>query len=348
VSAALLALLLLAACGGTTQSDSAGDGAAPAADTTDATTTDAEPVTLRMGYLPNIIQAPLYVGIERGYFAEEGIEFDLETISSGNDAVVQLVAGNFDVAMGGANAGLYNAAERGLDFKIVAPMHSESAPMATPLVISADRADEITSVADLEGKTVAVHAFGAAIEYWMQEALAQGGLTLDDVEMEAVLFPNMPAALQNGDIDAAVLTEPLVTINEQNGLISVLTDDYIDGFTASYVYMNGEWLEANRDVALRFLRAYLRATEDLQGDYMDSETAAIISQYTEIPAPLVEQSSPARFSADGTIPVEDLAALQDYFMEQGRLEYDTLIDITQFVDPDIISEARTDLDAASQ
>lgn len=303
------------------------------------------PITIRVGYLPVIIQAPLFVGIERGYFAEEGITFELETIRSGNDAVVQLAAGNFDIAMGGANAGLFNAAQRGVDFTIVAPMHSEAPPLATPLIISPDQADEIRSVADLEGKTVAVHAFGAAIEYWMAEALAQSGLTLDDVELRAVPFPSMPGALASGEIDAAVLTEPLVTINQGQGLVQVLADDYIDGFTPTYVYVNEQWKQDNPEVMGRFLRAYLRALQDLEGDYMNEEIAGIIEQYTEVPAPVVMQSTPARFSAAGRIPVEDLETLQEFYMERGQLEYDTLLDVSEFVDATMLEEAARELNA---
>jgi NitT/TauT family transport system substrate-binding protein len=342
-----LLLALLAACGGQT-TPPAGEQPA-AADTAvadaDAVEEEAETDVIRVGYLPVIIQAPLYVGIERGYFADEGLEFDLSTIRSGNDAVVQLAAGNFDVAMGGANAGLYNAIARGIDFKVVAPMHSESPPLATPLIISADRTDEIQSVADLEGGRVAVHAFGAAIEYWMSEALAQGGLTFDDVELESVLFPNMAAALSNGDIDAAVLTEPLVTINQDQGLVAILSDDYIEGFTATYVYMNEEWRAANPDLARKFMRAYLRACRDLQGDYMTEEMAGIIEQYTEVPAPIVMRSAPAQFDPDGTISVANLEALQEFFMERGHLEYDELLDINSFVDQSLANEVAQELDA---
>src|SRR5689334_367574 len=96
---------------------------------------------VKMGYVPVLIYSPLYIAIERGYFADEGIDVQLTPLQGGSDSVVQLAAGNFDAAFGGVGAGLLNAANKGLDFRIVAPMHSERAPLASPLVISADRAD---------------------------------------------------------------------------------------------------------------------------------------------------------------------------------------------------------------
>lgn len=347
----LVALLTLSACGTAPAAPPAADEAAPASEPATGESGDTaapETATIRIGYLPVTIQAPLFVGIERGYFADEGIEFELDVIASGNDAVVQLAAGNFDIAMGGANAGLFNAAERGLEFTIIAPMHGETPPNATPLIISANRTDEITEVADLRGKTVAVHAFGTAIEYWMAEALAQGGLTMDDVNLVAVPFPNMAPALDSGEIDAAVLTEPLVAIGEQQELVAVLSDDFIENFIVSFVYANNEWLTNNPDVAERFMRAYMRAMRDLQGDYtQDAEIAAAIEKYTEVPAAVVAQSTPAIFPADGVIPVTDLETLQTFYAERGLLEFDEPIDISAYVNQEMATTAVEQIEADS-
>src|SRR5215213_4760107 len=95
-----------------------------ASDPTAAPTAPAELRIVRLGYIAVMIFAPIYVGIERGYFAEEGLKLELTPLQGGSDSVVQLAAGNFDVAVGGAGAGLLNAAFSGIDFRIVAPMHS--------------------------------------------------------------------------------------------------------------------------------------------------------------------------------------------------------------------------------
>lgn len=334
--ALLVAFTMLIACG-STQSQ-------PPAATSDGSANE-QLQTIRLGYIPIIIFAPLYVGIERGYFADEGITIDLNTIQSTNDAVVQLASGNFDVIFAGGNAGLFNAIERGLQFKVIAPMHSESPPVATPLVISAARTDEITRIADLEGKTIAVNGIGAAIEYWVDQALAQDGLTMDDIELTALRFPDMPAALESGSIDAAVITEPLVTINEDAGVVAVLSEDFIDGFTATYVLSGETWLTENPEAARGFMRAYLRACRDLQGDYMTEEIADMIETYTQVPAPVIMRSPLAQYHPDGQTPIADLETLQAFFMERGSLEYDELLDVTTFVDMDLAAEVAAALDA---
>ncbi|NJL04286.1 MAG: ABC transporter substrate-binding protein [Chloroflexaceae bacterium] len=291
-----------------------------------------------MGYVPVIIFAPMYVAVERGYFAEENITVELTPFQSTNDAVVQLGAGNFEVAIAGGNAGVFNALQRGLALTVVAPMHRESPPLATPLIISSKRTGEIQSVADLRGKTLGVNGNGTAIEYWLAQALAQGGVGIDEVTIQAVPFPAMGAALENGTLDGAVLSEPLVTINRDQGLVEILSDDFLDGFTATYVFVNSDWLAQNEDVTRRFLRAYLRAVRDLQGDYMNAEVAAIIEQYTQVPAAVIERSALSYFDASGTIPVADLETLQQFFLERGSLEYTAPLDLQPFVNTTLWAE----------
>jgi NitT/TauT family transport system substrate-binding protein len=337
----LLALALLAACGGAapaaTQPTAAP--AAPAAEPTTAPAAEPTSLTkLRTGFIPVVIFAPLFVGIERGYFQDEGIEIELTPIQSGNEAVVQLAANNFDVSLGGANAGLFNAAARGVKFTVVAPLHSEKPPVVTPMIISAKRTGEITSIADLKGKKVAVNAVGAGTEYWLAQALAKGGLTMQDIELVAMPFPQIPAALENGSLDAAVVTEPIVTSAKDQGLVSILADDFINGFTATYVYM-GDALVSKPELAQAFMRAYLRACRDLQGEYMTDEVATIIEKYTKVPAAVLKRIPTPQYNPDGTVPVQDLQALETYFRERGLLEYDTPLDVSTIVNTQIAADA---------
>lgn len=299
------------------------------------------PVTLRTGYIPVIFFAPLYLGIERGYFAAEGITLELTPIQSGNDAIVQLAAGNFDVALGGANAGLFNAVHKGLKFQIVAPLHSERPPLTTPLIISAKN-DTIKTVADLRGKKVAVNALGAGTEYWLNEALKTGGLTMADIQLEAMPFPNIAAALDSGQLDAAVMSEPFVTTAADKGLVKILKNDYINGFTATYVFMSALATE-RPEVARGFLRAYIKASRELQGDYMTDELAGILEKYTKVPADMAKRLPLPQFDPDAKVPLADLQALQMYFMGRGLLDYAEPLDLTSLVNTQLAAEAVKDL-----
>lgn len=322
----LVAILLLAGC----------VPVAPAPSQPEATTetTETELAVVRVGYIPVTIYAPLYVADARGYFAEEGIDIELMPVQGGSDNVVQLAAGNFDVAGGGIGAGMWNAADRGIEFEIVAPLHSERPPLTTPLVVSKARYDsgEITTVADLAGKTVSTNAKGAATEYWLWRALQQGGLSFDDVTVTGVGFTEVAAALESGTLDAGMLGEPLVTLAEDKGLVQVLSDDFLDDVTVTVLYYNKEWAAANPELAAGFARAYLRGARDLVGDaWYEEETLAIIESYTNVPAEVVARANRSYHDPNGEVPVEDLMTLQQFFLDQGQLNYTEPFDITDYI-----------------
>ncbi|MCE7946695.1 MAG: ABC transporter substrate-binding protein [Chloroflexi bacterium CFX4] len=294
---------------------------------------------VRLGYLPVITYATFFIGIERGYFAEEGIEIDLLPLpSGGGDSIVQLAAGNLDIAATGAGAALWNAIALGFPVKIVAPLHTERPPLATPLVIAAKRADQIKSVADLKGGKIAINGVGSAVEYWVYAALKREGISMDEVTTVAMPFPQMAAALDAGAVDAAVITEPLATLGRDQGLLTVLADDFIDGITVTYVFMSESMLTERRAVAEAFMRAYLRAARDLQGE-IDESTASIIEKYTNVPAPVVLRMNRQYYDPNGVIPVADLEEVQRYFKGRGLLEYADLLEVPALIDGTLVESA---------
>lgn len=313
----------------------------------DATTTEgAELPLVRVGQVPVTIYAPLFIAVEKGYFADEGMNVELLPVDSGNDTVVQTAAGNFDVAGGGVGAAMLNAVARGIEFEIVAPLHTEFPPLTSPFVVSKARFDsgELTTMADLDGKKVATNARGAATEYWLWSALQQGGLDFPDVEVLGVPFRDTVAALESGSLDGSILGEPLTTLAEDQGLVARVSQDFIEGMTPTYIYFNTDWSAANPELAQGFVRAYLRGARDLNGaSWSDPENLAIIEKYTKVPADVVARANRSYHDPNGNIPLEDMMTLQDFFRSQGELNYDENIDLAQFVNTSYVEQAVADL-----
>ncbi len=311
--------------------------AACAAPTPVAPTAVPAPTTVRVGYVPVIINAAIYRGIEAGYFLQEGINVELKPVEGGSDVVVQVANGNFDVGGGGIAAGMLNAVARGIEFEIVAPLHSEKPKLATAFVVSKKRFDsgEYKKVSDLKGKKVSVNSKGAATEYWLFSALKQAGLEYKDVEVVQVPFPNVAAALEKGGtegIDGAMLTEPFTTLAVDQGLVVRLSDDFIDGFTPTYLYYNKDWAKKNPDLAARFVKAYIRGARDLQGDawYNDANLAAF-EKFTKVKADVQKRANRAYFDPNGEVPLKDIMTLQTFLRGTGALNYPADIDMSKFV-----------------
>jgi NitT/TauT family transport system substrate-binding protein len=337
-------LILAAACGGddTATLDDTSTPAAAGAIATPAQT------KVTVGYIPILIYAPFFIGIDRGYFAEQGIEIDLQALAGGADMLTQTAAGNFDVGAGGIGSAYFNLAARakslnqGQPIKIAAPLHAERPPLTTPLVVGTKAYEEgkFTQIADLKGKKVAINALGAATEYWLERALNAGGLTSKDVEVVAIPFQNIAQALDSGAIAGAMLGEPFATLGVRSGQVHILNNNFLDGDQPTAVYYNSAWASKNPKLAQGFMSAYLKAAHDLEnGGWSDPATLAILSKYTSVPAETISAAARPFGEPDGTVNIASLEKQQVFFREQGRLTYEQSLDIATLVDPSFAQEA---------
>jgi len=300
------------------------------------------PVTVRTGYVPALPWAPFFVAVEKGYFRERGLDVQLEPIQSTNDAVIQLTSGTYDVAAGGANVSFWNALSRGIKPIVAAPLHSETKPQATPLLISkaAHDSGKIKSVADLKGKKVAVNGKGAAIEYWLEKALNTGGLTTQDVDVQVVAFPDLAGALANGSVDAGVATEPFPTLFADKDLVYRLVDNFIPDFQVTMVYINPEFAKAKPQAAQKVIEGYLRGCRDLQGSgWKDDANAKAIEKYTKVPADVIKRAAPTICDPNGALHVDDFMQLQAFFMKRGDLTYKQPIEFAPLIDASYVNAA---------
>jgi NitT/TauT family transport system substrate-binding protein len=248
--------------------------------------------------------------------------------------VLQSATGELDLGIGGVGPAYWNAASQDLGLKIIAPGHAEGNPVASPLMISAKACADgsITSVADLKGKKVSVNAPGAT-ELWMAKALETGGLTMDDVDLQFLSFPDAVLALESGAIDAAIVGEPVATQAENTGIAVRLVQDIpIEGVWPTIIFGNEEWISSNPDAAAGVVAGYLRASQDLTENFNDPMNLGIIQKYTEVDPALIAQSVKPVYSTDGSISINSLATLQEFFRGRDQLEYDENIDPASLVD----------------
>lgn len=304
--------------------------------------TGAQLQTVKFGFVPVAINAPVYVAAEKGYFAEEGLNVEFLPIEGGSDAVVQVASGNFDVAGGGISASMLNAVARGIEFEIAAPLHTERPRLASPFVVSKKRFEsgELTKMSDLKGKKVATNNRGTATEWWLSEALRQGGVDITEVEVIGLPFPQIAPALESGTLDGAILSEPFATAAEDKGLIVRLSEDFVDGFKPTYVYFNKGWVTANPQAATGFIKAFLRGARDLQGEaYFDDANVAAISKYTKVEPDVIKRARRPYFDPNGAVPLADIQTLQQFYRKQGLLNYDQDIDMSRYINGRYVEEA---------
>lgn len=295
-----------------------------------------------VGYLPLSIYAPIYVAYEKGYYAQEGLDVTLQSFTNGTDMTVLTATNKLNIGLTGIGPAYWNAVSQKLPLKIIAPGHSEGSPVASPLMISKKACEDgsIKSVADLKGKKVSVNAPGAT-ELWLEKALETGGLKIGDEDLQYLTFPDAVTALDSGALDAAIIGEPIATKAEQDGLaVRLLSDFPVQGIWPTMVFGNENWLMSNPDAAVGFVRAYLKASNDLNINFNDPLNLAIINKYTKVPADLIAESVKPEYSTGGSIDLASLIQLQTFFGSRDLLDYDTPLDPASLVDTQYVDKAR--------
>jgi NitT/TauT family transport system substrate-binding protein len=308
-------MLSLTACGG--------DNAGPSAESGELTKID-------VGILPIVTNAPLALGVEKGFFEEEGLDVSLNVGQGGAALLPAVVSGQYDFAFSN-NVSLLLARAKGLPVRVVAAASSagvDPAPIDEALVVPAD--SPVQSVADLEGSTVAVNTLNNIVEVSNRVTLEEAGVDPSTVEFVEIPFPDMPVALEQGRMDAAHIAEPHLTRAVQGGarIIAhpyrvVQPDVHISSWFASE-----QFLQSDPDTVERFTRA-LEKSRAYAAENTD-EVRAFIPGFLNLDAELADEIALGNWPA-GMPSEESLTSLHDAAVRHGLLEPEDLEDPTELL-----------------
>jgi NitT/TauT family transport system substrate-binding protein len=302
--------------------------------------------TIHIGYLPILPSAPFFIAQEKGYFTEQGLDVELESFNSASFQMPLLATGDLDFGSGQVGTEIINAIGQGLDIKIVGGNTQEhpGQEMAVFLVRK-DLFDSgaITQVEDLKGATISYNVERGLSEYLVTGVLSRVGLTLEDVNIVTMPFPDMNAAFANKAIDAAHDVPPLAgqVINDGNAVVLFNFEEYFKNAQTGVVYFGKRILEPeNREVGVRLLVAYLKAVRDLYGEgWTNEENATITSNYTHIPVPAIIHSVEPFIGPNGELNQTFIEDIMMYYFDQGYTELSEPLPLSKIVDSSFMDEA---------
>lgn len=176
-----------------------------------------EPTPVTVGILPILDVAPLYLGVQEGIFAKHGLKVDVIPAQGGTAIIPAVVAG--EAQFGFANpVSLLAARERGVPLVAVAAGSSVAGTPETPnTAVLVGRKSALRRPADLAGKTVAVSSLSNLGDTTIRTAVAKDGGDPTRIRFVEVPFPEMPALLEAGRVDAVWSTEPFVSAIRAKG-----------------------------------------------------------------------------------------------------------------------------------
>src|SRR3954462_7121575 len=154
---------------------------------------------------------PLDLGIQKGFFANHGIEIKKQVLQSGNDIVLALANNNGDIGYLGY-VPMFIARTQGIKFVLISASEVEGTSADDNWQnIMVKGSSSIRTPQDLAGKTIAVNALKGVGEVMIKAALKKVGVDPNSPKLLAVGFGAMRSALNNGQIDAFWAPEPFVS-----------------------------------------------------------------------------------------------------------------------------------------
>ncbi|MFE4666291.1 ABC transporter substrate-binding protein [Streptomyces sp. NPDC056716] len=253
---------------------------------------------VNVGVIPIVDVAALYLGEREGIYEKHGLDITMTTAQGGSAIVPGVVSGQFQFGFSNTTS-LMVAQSNGVQVKAV------SGGVATTGVDGEDygalvvkEGGSLKSAKDLEGRTVAVNTLKNILDTSVRESVRKAGGDPSKVKFVELAFDQMPAALEQGQVDAAMAVEPaLTTMLDQGGV--QLASPYVDvaeDLTVALYFTSQEYAERNPAVVEKFQQATAEALA--YANSHPDEVRDIVSTYTEIPASVLAEMTLPKWPAD--------------------------------------------------
>lgn len=175
---------------------------------------------LTVGSTSALQNVGLYLGTENGGFAKNGLSVKPVVVTSGQQAVPELLHGQIQFTAADP-LGAIEAIKAHIPLEIVAPggiVSPNPKDDDTGLLVNSS----ITSISQLNGKTIAVNAIGGFAQLAAEASIDKEGGSASSIKWVELGLPQMIAAVQSGQVDGAVEAEPFVSAGKAAGLKDLL------------------------------------------------------------------------------------------------------------------------------
>ena len=208
----------------------------------------------------------LWVGKDAGYFDEQGLDVRMLLIRGGSLAVQLLVTGQSPIGLIGGTSAAYAYLQGNKDVVVISRLQNVMA-------YTLGAKPEIQKPEDIKGKKLAVSRFGSTSDFVAEYALKHLGLKKTDVTMIQIgLESDRLLAMQRGDISLSVFS-PIITPVVKKAGMRILLD--LEELKVPYLLTGHgttrSYLEKNRSVVVKFMRASIMAIKRIKTDHAFAE-----------------------------------------------------------------------------
>ena len=294
---------------------------------------------VKVGVLKLTSSAPIFIGVEKGFFKEHGVDPELVFFQAAAPIATALAAGQLEIGATGLTAALYNIVLGGEKLWIVADKGREwpGYPL-TAIVVQKELWEAgLRTVRDLKGKRIGVTQLGSTFHYHIGNILEKEGLTLEDVKIVPLqALPSVLEALKGKQVEAILIPQPFAGTAEAQGFGKILAwaGDLFPWQIATVFY--SEKFAAERPHAVNFMKGYVKASRYYHdtvlvqkdgrvqpGPHYD-EVVAITAKYTGAKPEIIRLGFPFQ-DRNGRLLVPDIERQMAWWVRHGFVKSTILL-----------------------
>lgn len=226
---------------------------------------------IRFAYLKSTTLIPFFFAQEKGYFKAEGLEVELIAVPGGPAVAAALAGGSADIGYA-APTPIAIARQAGQNYRFFVGMEREDFKKGELWgTILASEKSGIKDIKGLVGKKVILGPPGGLCELSVRDWLGKHGLQWSQITPLHQPFPQMQAALDVGNADAACIIEPFTTSVQASAVKPVtLAKGYLaehpERYTVDGIFAKEEWIAANKKTVDGIKKAMVKAWNELAKD----------------------------------------------------------------------------------
>jgi NitT/TauT family transport system substrate-binding protein len=266
-------------------------------------------IAMKVGAMPDEAVLPYYVAEREGIFLEHGLDVEIVPFMSAMERDSALIAGEID-AEENDPVGVLVLRNAGYNARVVS-LEMYETPEKMRFAIIASPHSNITSVADLEGKNIAIS--NNTVMEWIADNLL-GNVTVNKIEEKRV--PIRMQMLLEDKYDAATLPDPLASYAIYKGATKVISDSELNetiGYTV--IVFRGEFIEEHPESVAQFLAAYNEAVERINANpenYRD-----LLVEVAKVPEEIAESYQMATYMKAQQYPRDNFEKVLSWMQSKG-------------------------------
>ncbi|MDU8929435.1 ABC transporter substrate-binding protein [Alisedimentitalea sp. MJ-SS2] len=285
-----------------------------------------------------------FIGVERSYFAEAGLDVELKFFQAAQPMAVAIASGDVDYAVTAISGGLISLADKGA-IKVIGGCLSEEPGIDGQKILASDAAFQagLTSPKMLDGKSYGMTTAGSSFHYMGSKVAAAEGVTAKFKPLQKV--GAIIGALKSGQIDAWSIVPHIAKPLAKSGKVHIIGNisDYLPNYQVTTVFTSAKNAAEESDMTSGFLAGFSKGVEDYNTTMIDkahgddgvNAMVDLIHKYVYTDRPR-EKAAPSIIN--GTMRLNPGAALNtasvsdqlEWFKSEGLVDagitMDTLVD----------------------